>query len=265
MLIALVAGVVVGLLIGGLGGGGAVLTVPVLVYAVGKDPHEATTASLVIVGVSSLVGLVPHHRRGAVQWGQGVTIGVLGVGGAYLGTRAAAGVDGNLLLAMFAGLLVVVAALMIRKALVGSADVEGRPRDVLHSDDEGMRDVGGIVKLVVTATGVGLLTGFFGVGGGFAIVPALTLVLGYGMPFAVGTSLLVVTINSVSSFLFHSSGGSVIDWSIVTPFLAMAVAGALVGGRLVTKIPKRTLQLGFASLLLLVSFYTAWRSIPHLF
>lgn len=253
MLIALVAGVVVGLLIGGLGGGGAVLTVPVLVYAVGKDPHEATTASLVIVGVSSLGGLVPHHRRGAVQWGQGLTFGVLGVGGAYLGTRAAAGVDGNLLLAMFAGLLVVVAALMIRKALVGSADVEG------------MRDVGGIVKLVVTATGVGLLTGFFGVGGGFAIVPALTLVLGYGMPFAVGTSLLVVTINSASSFLFHSSGGSVIDWSIVTPFLAMAVAGALVGGRLMTKIPKRTLQLGFASLLLLVSFYTAWRSIPHLF
>ena len=265
MLIALVAGVVVGLLIGGLGGGGAVLTLPVLVYAVGKDPHEATTASLVIVGVSSLVGLVPHHRRGAVPWGQGVTIGVLGVGGAYLGTRAAAGVDGNLLLAMFAGLLVVVAALMIRKALVGSADVEDRPRDVLHFHDEGRCDVGGIMKLVVTATGVGLLTGFFGVGGGFTIVPALTLVLGYGMPFAVGTSLLVVTINSVSSFLFHSSGGSVIDWSIVTPFLAMAVAGALVGGRLMTKIPKRTLQLGFASLLLLVSFYTAWRSIPHLF
>lgn len=264
MIIALVAGIAVGLLVGGLGGGGAILTVPVLVYALGKDPHEATTSSLVIVGVSSLVGLVPHHRNGNVQWGQGLLFGVLGAGGAYVGTLASRGVNGNVLLAMFAALLVVVAALMVRKALAGQADVECRAQELLHRDARGHLDWAGLVKVVATASGVGLLTGFFGVGGGFAIVPALTLVLGYCMPYAVGTSLLVVAVNSASSYAFHSSSGSTIDWSIVGPFLAMAVLGALLGGRLMNRIPKRTLQLGFAAFLFVVALYTAWRSVPHL-
>ena len=93
MLIAVVAGIVVGLLVAGLGGGGAILTVPVLVYALDKSPHEATTSSLVIVGISSLVGLWSHHRAGTVQWGQGALFGLVGIGGAYLGTRASRGVE----------------------------------------------------------------------------------------------------------------------------------------------------------------------------
>ena len=122
-----------------------------------------------------------------------------------------------------------------------------------------------MVELVLTASGVGLLTGFFGVGGGFAIVPALTLVLGVSMPVAIGTSLVVIAVNSASAFLFHGAGAGGIDWSVVVPFLIAAVIGALLGGRIMTRIDQRTLTAGFAGFLVLVALYTAARSVPNLF
>jgi len=261
MLIAVVAGIVVGLLVAGLGGGGVILTVPVLVYALDKSPHEATTSSLVIVGISSLVGLWSHHRAGTVQWGQGALFGLVGIGGAYLGTRASRGVDGNLLLTLFAALLVVVATVMIMRAR--------RERDNTACVPRPLREENGghtfaLVKVALAGTGVGLLTGFFGVGGGFAIVPALTLALGYCMPYAVGTSLLVVVINSATSLLFHSADGADLEWNVVVPFAATAVIGAALGGRLAQRIPKRMLQLGFAVFLMCVAAYTAWRALPQL-
>lgn len=260
MLIAVVAGLAVGFLIGGLGGGGAILTVPVLVYALHESPHEATTSSLVIVGLSSLVGLWSHHRVGNVQWGQGALFGVVGIGGTYGGALASQGFDGDTLLFAFAVLLVVVAVLMLLKAGSSREDPACEQRPL--RDENGLR-TGVLLNVALAGTGVGLLTGFFGVGGGFVIVPALTLVLGYCMPYAVATSLLVIVINSATSLLFRSAGGMDIDWSIVMPFAGMSVVGALMGGSLCQRIPKKQLQIGFAVFLLCVASYTAWRVVPH--
>lgn len=262
MIISIIAGLLVGLLVGGLGGGGAILTVPVLVFAFGQSAHEATTSSLVIVGLSAFIGLWPHQRQGNVQWGQGVLFGLIGIVGSFIGTQAARGISGPWLMTLFAALLVVVAVLMIRKALTSAQDVECEAHPL--RDGAGHLDRTAAAKVAVTATGVGLLTGFFGVGGGFAIVPALILALGYCMPFAVGTSLVVIAINSVTAYALHASSGSSVDWSIVGPFALAAIVGALSGGNVMSRIPKKYLQLGFAAFLILVSLYTAYRSIPAL-
>ena len=262
MVISILAGLVVGLLVGGLGGGGAILTVPVLVFAFGQSAHEATTSSLVIVGLSAFIGLWPHQRQGNVQWGQGILFGLIGIVGSFIGTQAARGLSGPWLMTLFAALLIVVAGLMIKKTLISSKDAECEAHPL--RDHNGRWDRAAAAKVAITATGVGLLTGFFGVGGGFAIVPALILALGYCMPFAVGTSLLVIAINSVMAYALHASSGSSVDWSIVGPFALAAVVGALAGGRVMSQIPKKYLQLGFAAFLVVVSLYTAYRSIPAL-
>lgn len=271
--LAVLAGLLVGLIMGGLGGGGAILTVPVLAYGFGMTAHEATASSLVIVGVGALVGLIPHHRGGHVLWRQGALYGVLGLAGSFLGTRLSAGVDERLLLGMFAALLVVVAVLMARTALRGRAEGAGASVSGRFLGMDGRT----LARATTTATGVGLLTGFFGVGGGFAIVPALTLVLGYTMRQAVGTSLLVIAVNSAASLLFRagagaaggagvSGGGGVpgglsLDWPVVLPFLLATVAGSLAGGQLMARVPKKALRLGFAGFLLAVAVYTGVRSL----
>ena len=259
LIVAVLAGIAVGLLMGALGGGGAILTVPVLVYAFGEDAHQATTSSLVVVGVSSLIGLVSHHRAGAVRWKLGALFGLAGVGGAWLGAFLAHGVAQPVLLTLFSALLVVVAGLMARKALrarrrASSSGASGAERRRNRS----------WLPVLLTATGVGALTGFFGVGGGFAIVPALTLVLGFGMAEAVGTSLLVIAMNSAFSFLFHFSAGTTLDLAVVAPMLLAAVVGTFVGARLTRAIPTHRLQLGFAGFLLLTAAYMAVQNIPQL-
>ncbi|MCB4208914.1 sulfite exporter TauE/SafE family protein [Arthrobacter sp. UM1] len=257
VMLAVLAGLLVGLIMGGLGGGGAILTVPVLAYGFGMTAHEATASSLVIVGVGALVGLIPHHRGGHVMWRQGALYGVLGLLGSFLGTRLSAGVDERLLLGMFAALLVVVAVLMARTAFRGRAEGAGASVSGRFLGMDGRT----LARATTTATGVGFLTGFFGVGGGFAIVPALTLVLGYTMRQAVGTSLLVIAVNSAASLLFRAGGGVSLDWAVVLPFLLATVAGSLAGGQLMARVPKKALRLGFAAFLLAVAVYTGVRSL----
>ena len=183
---------VVGVVLGALGGGGAILTVPVLTSLVGLTPAQATTASLVIVGSSSLLGLVPHARAGRVRVREGGVFGLLGVVGAAVGSRLSILVPGPVLMSAFSVLLLVVAVVMGRRAR--------------RTDLPQVRERGWGVR-VLAASAVGLLTGFFGVGGGFVVVPALTLVLGLPMSVAAGTSLLVVAINSASSLLTRAFGG----------------------------------------------------------
>ncbi len=123
-----------------------------------------------------------------------------------------------------------------------------------------------MVKVVVTASVVGLLTGFFGVGGGFALVPALVLALGFSMPTAVGTSLLVIAVNSATALTARISSGSVdLDWPLITTFTAAAIVGSLVGGRITARANPKHLTVTFAVLLLAVAVYTAARSLPGLF
>lgn len=245
--IALVAGVLMGLTLGALGAGGAIITVPVLVYALGQDAHEATTSSLVIVGLTAAVGAIGHFRAGRVDWRRGLIFGLIGIGGTAAGSWLSAGLNGRWLLLGFAVLLLVVAALMWRRS-----SQEPAPAHAVHHRSW--------VRIVPAALGVGLLTGFFGVGGGFAVVPALVLAAGFEMPLAVGTSLLVITLNSASALVGRIAAGITVDWRVVGLFTLAAMAGSLVGPRLVTHVSHRTLTRAFASVLAGVAVYMMVRA-----
>lgn len=256
-LLALVAGVVVGVVLGLLGGGGAIIAVPVLVFALGQSPHHATAGSLVIVGISAVVAAITHARAGRVRWGQGVLFGLLGMGGAVLGSKLAIGVSGRLLLLVFSGLLVVVAALMWRRA--GSAEpglASHEHLDIITIRPTFHVDLPRAVRVVLAAAAVGLLTGFFGVGGGFAAVPALVLALDFPMPAAVGTSLLVIAINSASALTTRLLEGVTPDWRVVIPFTAAAMIGSLAGARFSARIPPGLLKRAFAVMLVIVAVVT---------
>lgn len=264
-------GLVIGLSLGALGGGGSILTVPALVYLLGQGPREATTGSLIVVGLTSLVALVPHARRGRVRFAQGLAFGALGTVGSLVGSALAAHVAPTVLLAGFAALMLLVATLMVRRTrarAAGAADVAAAGGRTDLGPMLSLRPLScacpRLMRLLVTASVVGLLTGFFGVGGGFVLVPALVLALSFDMPTAVGTSLLVIAVNSTTALLARANSGTSPSWPVLGAFTALAVAGSLVGGRLATRVSPRVLTRAFSVLLVGVALYTAARSVPLL-
>ncbi|EWT02550.1 membrane protein [Intrasporangium oryzae NRRL B-24470] len=267
LLLAIPLGVLIGLSLGALGGGGSILTVPALVYALDQDPRTATTSSLLIVGVTSLIALLPHARARRVRFGQGLLFGALGTAGSFVGSALSSRVAPAVLLTAFSVLMLLVASLMIRRALRPA--LPGLELDPTVDPMLTLRPFAcacpRVAKVVVTATAVGLLTGFFGVGGGFALVPALVLALGFPMPIAVGTSLLVIAVNSATALAARiGSGGTHLDWALIGTFTVAAVAGSLVGGRIASRANPRHLAMAFSVLLVAVALYTAARSIPAL-
>ena len=298
LVVAIAVGLVIGLSLGALGGGGSILTVPALVYLLSQSPHEATTGSLLIVGITALTGMAVHWRAGRVRVAQGLTFGVLGVAGSYLGSRLSARVDPYVLLTGFAALMLLAAAAMARrtrKSHSGSAGSDGDSaagRPAQDNPTAAAAVAGGrvvvldppreatstcrlpvvtarlntcrAVKIVLAATVVGLLTGFFGVGGGFVIVPALVLALGFDMPVAVGTSLLVIAINSTAALAARLGGHPHLDWPLLAVFTGAAIVGSFAGNRVASKVDAARLTLAFTLLLVAVAGYTAVRSIPHL-
>ena len=253
--IAVPAGLLIGLLLGALGGGGSILTVPVLVYLLHQEPHAATAGSLLIVGITAAAGMVAHRRAGRVRLAPGIAFGILGVAGAYAGTRLSSSVPPDLLLSLFAALMLAAAAAMLRRrpGTAGQRERAGGstiPRRVL--------------KILAAAAGVGLLTGFFGVGGGFVIVPALVLVLGFDMPAAVGTSLLVIAVNSAAAFAARLGGHLSLDWPLLAVFTAAALAGVLAGNRVASRVDATRLSTAFTILLIAVAAYTLASSLPGL-
>ncbi len=269
--LALPIGLLIGLSLGALGGGGSILTVPALVYLLGQDPRAATTGSLLIVGITALVGMVAHHQAGRVRLVQGLVFGVLGTAGAYLGSRLSATVPPSVLLAAFSVLMLVVAAMMVlrrraqlRAAAGGEVEAGSPNGPALQVRPTLVSDCLRVLRVVAVASAVGLLTGFFGVGGGFVVVPALVLALGFTMPVAVGTSLLVIAINSASALLSRMGNGVHLDWLLIALFTLAAIAGSLLGGRLVTRVPPQKLTAAFTMLLVAVALYTAARSFPQL-
>lgn len=268
LLVAVVAGVLIGLSLGALGGGGSIIAVPVLVYLLGQSPVAATTGSLLIVGISSLTGAYAAWRQQNVYVARGLVFGLVGVAGAALGATWSVAVDPDVLLAAFAGLMLVVAGVMLAKQLRGRTDPD---RPVAHVDDPIISvsptfacNCPRALKILVTALVVGVTTGFFGVGGGFLVVPALVLALSLPMPIAVGTSLLVISVNSAAAFVVRISHGVAVDWLVVGALTVAAVAGSLLGARLASRVQPRALSLAFSILLLVVAGYTAWRSLPAL-
>ena len=255
-------GFLIGVSLGALGGGGSILAVPALVYAAGQAPTEATTTSLVLVALSAAIGIVPHWRAHHVRFGAGIVFGATGIGGSLLGSYWNQSADPDVLLLAFAAVMLAAAFGMWRRI---DAAPRPAPRSVGAAAAPGSLrahtpiDARTIAKVVVAGTIVGLLTGFFGVGGGFVIVPALVIALDFEMPDAVGTSLLVIAINSVVA-LSTRLHGDAIEWGTVVPFTIASLLGVVVGSRLASTRPPASLQKGFVGLLVVVALYTGIRS-----
>ena len=258
-------GFLIGLSLGALGGGGSILAVPALVYAAGQSPRDATATSLILVGGAALVGLGSHWRAGRVRVETGVAFGLAGIGGSLGGSALNRHLDADLLLLAFSGLVLLAAWRMLiacptctkagEHRVAGAAPARGDPPVRLQA----RVDTAQALRVLAAGTVVGFLTGLFGVGGGFVIVPALTLVMRLPMPEAIGTSLLVITINSVVA-LGSRLTTTTIDWDVTLPFAVAAVAGVIAGGRVADRLdPKRSLR-SFAALLVAVAAYTAIRS-----
>ena len=247
ILLAILFGALIGVLLGLVGGGGSILTVPILVYVLGKGVHEATATSLVIVGATALVGMVPHARAGRVATVTALLFGGAGIGGAFIGAYLNRLVSGPVILLLFGLLMLVVAARMAtgRKRAAGSGE-EPIPHGIRW-------------PVLASGLGVGVLTGFFGVGGGFLIVPALVLVLGFPMRLAVGTSLAIIAINSAAGVLAQLGSGG-IDLGLAALFILGGLAGATLGGRLAGRVDEAKLSRGFAALVALVGLYLIARN-----
>ncbi|MFI8302733.1 sulfite exporter TauE/SafE family protein [Streptomyces sp. NPDC085927] len=240
LVLALIAGAVVGLALGALGGGGSVLAVPVLIYLLGFTPAAATTASLLIVTATSLTALYAHARAGHVRWRAGAAFAAAGVLPAALAGAAAARLPQTVLTAAFAVIAALAAARMLRPATTGSGAGNRRT----HPG-----------KAAGTGAGLGALTGLLGVGGGFLAVPALVTVLAFEMQAAVGTSLLVITVNSLASLATRSGAAVTLDWAVIGPFTGAAILGAWDGRRLADKVSGPRLQRVFALVLLAVAAF----------
>ena len=272
LLVALVAGSLIGLSLGTLGGGGSILAVPVLVYGLGQSPVQATTGSLVVVGVTALIGAAAALHAGNVLLGRGVVFGLVGIGGAVVGGHASGLVRGSVLLVAFSVLMLVVGTIMLVREW-RRARRPGPPagEDTLPFDEPIITfrptfacHCPRALKVLVTATVVGLLTGFLGVGGGFLVVPALVLGLGVSMKYAAGTSLVVIALTSAAALVVRVGAGAAPDWWVVVLLTATAAAGAFVGARLVSHLDVRRLSIAFTALVLVVAVYTAVRSVPAL-
>ncbi|MFJ9561186.1 sulfite exporter TauE/SafE family protein [Streptomyces fuscichromogenes] len=240
LLFALGAGAVTGLALGALGGGGSVLAVPALIYLLGFTPAAATTASLVVVTVTSATALVGHAREGAVRWRAGAVFAAAGIVPAAVGGVLSRQLPAALLTGAFAVLAAVAAVRMLRPSPVGSPETPVRAR---------------ASRVAGAGAGLGAVTGVLGVGGGFLAVPSLVNVVGLRMRAAVGTSLLVITINSLTALAARSGTAADVDWSAVGPFAGAAILGAWDGRRLAARLSAGTLQRLFAYALLAVAVF----------
>lgn len=244
LLVFVAIGLALGTALGLFGGGGGILAIPLLVAA-GVPTDEAGTTSLIVVGIGATGGLLPHARAGRVAWGEGATFGVLGIVGALAGSRIALVTDDAIQLWGFAVVLVVAGTLMLRKAL-GSPATSDRP--------EPDRQRKSWLLIVTTAAAVGLFTGFFGVGGGFLVVPALTLVMGMALHRATATALLVIVINSAAAFIPRA--GEALDVQVAAVVTLGVLVASAVAARWSNRWSAKGLGIGFAILVLSMAVLT---------
>lgn len=240
LILALAAGAAVGLALGALGGGGSVLAVPALIYLLGFAPGAATTASLLIVTATSATALYAHARAGNVRWKAGALFAAAGLVPAAAAGAAASRLPQPVLTGAFAAVAALAAVRMLRPAGTET------PRD---ADADAVRPA----RAGLAGAGLGALTGLLGVGGGFLVVPTLVTVMAFDMQAAVGTSLLVITANSLASLTLRGTAASGLDWSVIGPFTGAAVLAAWDGKRLSAKVSGTRLRRTFAFVLLAVA------------
>ena len=243
--IGLILSAAIGLSLGLIGGGGSILTVPILVYFLGVETREAVGMSLAVVGATSLFGAFLHYRKGTVNFSSAMLFGISGIVGAFLGSPLTHLVSPSVLMLIFAALMFVVAFSML-----------WRKR---NAESETVYNVN-LTKAIAAGFGVGILTGFLGVGGGFLIVPALVFFGGLPMKQAIGTSLLVIALNCIAGLFGHLSYG-LFDLKITFLVTTLAIFGAIFGTILSHKISVAGLQKSFAYLVLAVAFFLTYKNL----
>jgi len=244
LLLAVPFGVAIGLVVGTVGGGGAILALPVLVYVLDEGVSPASTASLIVVALGASVGAGAQARNGQLCRWVAVTFSVPAAGGAYLGTLANGLVGARALILAFVPVMLVAATLTYRRGD--------------HVDD-GDAEAGCPSPALAASAGAGLtvgaMTGFFGVGGGFLIVPALTMLLGLPMRRAIATSLAIITVTGVTALLSHLAEGAEPNWPLTLVLGGAAAAGALGGTTLGRRLPAATLARAFGAVVAVVAVF----------
>lgn len=249
-LLAALSGVLVGFILGLIGGGGSILAVPLMVYVIGvRDPHVAIGTSALAVAVNALAGLASHARAHNVNWRCGGAYALAGVVGALAGSSFGKAFDGQKLLFIFALLMLVVAGLMYRGR--GDTGIEG----VVCNRDN-------FPRVAAFGLGTGALSGFFGIGGGFLIVPGLVASTAMPIYRAIGTSLVAVSAFGLTTAANYALSGMV-DWPVAGSFIAGGVLGSVVGTRAATRLSasKGLLNSLFATLIVAVAVYILWRDV----
>lgn len=246
MFVALCLAVLIGFSLSVLGGGGSIITVPVLVYGAGQTPQAAVPMSLAIVGAVSLLGTAQKARAGLIHWRAVAAFGFSGMFGAALGAQATHLISPNLLLILFAILMLAVAFKMWRRPHFEAAPApDCKP-----------------LRCLAAGFGVGILTGFLGVGGGFLLVPALVHFALLSTPVAIGTSLAIIALNSIGGLLGHGNALSG-HWQLTGMFLLAALGGLFLGLPLTQKLSGRALNRCFAIFVAAVGFFVIGRSLLH--
>ena len=247
LLLTLLLSVLIGLSLGLLGGGGSILTVPILTYVAGMNPKEAIAASLFVVGVTSAVSAVDHARKKRVRWRTGLVFGAAGMAGAFGGGLLGGHIPGTILMIAFALMMVATSLAMIR----------GR-KNPSEAPLEGDLPFG---KVILEGLAVGLVTGLVGAGGGFLVVPALALLGGLSMPVAVGTSLVVIAMKSFAGLGGYLTTVS-LDWALVGGVTVAAVLGSFIGARLSGRVPETALRKGFGFFVLAMGVFVLVQELP---
>lgn len=247
-------GVLIGVLLGSVGGGGSLLAVPALVYLGGQSVRSAQAGALVVVIAAAAIGSVSYMRRDEVRWRAGLAFGAAAALSSLAGSLLARALDPDVLLLAFSPVMVLGAAAMVGERARGESSFRRWRYGVAAR---------AAAAVVLLGLGVGFLTGLFGVGGGFVIVPALVLSLGFGMTEAVGTSLLVIVVGSLVALLARLGGGGV-EWATILPFAAAAAIGVLLGGRLGGRVSTEALTRWFALLVVATAVYTGAEALASL-
>ncbi|MFW6295692.1 MAG: sulfite exporter TauE/SafE family protein [Halothece sp.] len=245
--------VLIGISLGLIGGGGSILAVPILIYVMGLEAKEAIAMSLVIVGCVSLIGLIPHWRQGNVNFKTALVFTPPAMLGAYLGARLAAFpfVTDTVQLLSFGVMMVLASFLMIRNK---KTSVKAESTDSSSHQNIWQK----WILVPVEGLGVGILTGFVGIGGGFAIIPALVLLGGIPMKEAIGTSLLIIAFKSATGFLGYVNQITV-DWNLLISFTIAAGIGTIAGAKLTEYIDAKQLQKGFGYFVLAVAAFVLFQ------
>lgn len=256
-LLSIISGSLVGFVLGLVGGGGSIIAVPLLLYVVGiGSPHLAIGTSAIAVSLSAAANLVNHARNGMVKWPCAVSFSAAGIAGAWAGSTLAMKVPGQNLLALFGILMLVVGTVMLMKK-----DAEGNPDIRLTFST--VREL--LPLLLLIGFAVGALSGFFGIGGGFLIVPGLMLATGMPIAYAIGTSLVAITVFGATTAANYALAG-LVDWRIAGLFIAGGVAGGIIGTFAGKRLSgsKGTLSMVFAIFVMLIGAYVTWKGVAPL-